>query len=134
MKMSLKTCRANRVHRGAGFTLTEIMIVVSLIGLLSAMAIPHLAKARDNTRLNIIYRNLRQLDNAKDQWAIDNRKVTGDVISDITDLKDYLRGGKLHDVLNENYVVNPVGTPPGAALPNTVALGPYPSGAFIPAP
>jgi len=134
MQASSNNYQARRAARNGGFTLTEIMIVVSLIGLLSAMALPHLAKARDNTRLNIIYRNLRQLDNAKDQWAIDNRKVTGDVVADITDLKDYLRGGKLHDVINEDYVVNPVGTPPGAALPNGVALGPYPAGGYIPAP
>lgn len=134
MQTSLITCGANRVAHRAGFTLTEIMVVVSLIGLLSAMAIPQLARARDNARLNIIYRNLRQIETAKEQWAIDNRKGTGEVLSDISDLKDYIRGGKVSDVIREYYVLNPVGTSPGASLPSGVALGPYPAGGFIPAP
>lgn len=127
----------NRIQphdRNRGFTFVEMMIVVALVGLLVALAIPHMVKARDNSRLNIIYRNLRQVDGAKDIWAIENRKVSGDPVTDVNVLSNYLGGGKINDVIHETYVPNPVGTPPGASLPSGTALGPYPAGGFIPAP
>lgn len=123
----------NRRQPG-GYTLTEIMIVVAIIGMLASMAIPGFLKARENAHLNVIYRNLREIDGAKERWAIENKKNQGDVINDITELQDYIRGGKVNDVIRETYVLNPVGTPPGASLPSGIALGPYPAGGFIPAP
>lgn len=125
--------RARRCRQRA-FTLTEMMIVVAIVGLLASMALPGFMKARDNACLNTIYRNLRTLDGAKEQWALDNRKAQGAVIGDISELKDYLRGGKVKEVIRESYVLNPIGTPPDAALPNDVRLGTYAPGALIPAP
>jgi prepilin-type N-terminal cleavage/methylation domain-containing protein len=123
-----------RVVRWTGFTLTELMIVVAIIGLLAAIAMPTFVKARDNSRLNAIYHNLREIDSAKDQWALEQKKTEGTVVGDISELSQYLRGGGVNDVLREDYIPNPVGTPPQASLPSGVGLGPYAPGSSIPAP
>ncbi len=54
------------------FTLVEIMIVVAIIGLLAAIAIPNFVRARANSQQNACINNLRQLDGAKQQWALEN--------------------------------------------------------------
>jgi prepilin-type N-terminal cleavage/methylation domain-containing protein len=124
----------SRIVRWTGFTLTELMIVVTVIGLLATIAMPTFVKARDNSRLGVIYRNLREIDSAKEQWAVEQKKAQGAVVNDISDLSNYFRSGRVADVIRENYVPNPVGTPPEAALPSGVGLGPYAPGALIPAP
>ena len=58
-------------QRRKGFTLVEIMIVVAIIGLLAAIAIPSFLKARETAQKNACINNLRQLDSAKNQWAIE---------------------------------------------------------------
>jgi type IV pilus assembly protein PilA len=66
-----------RLFRHGGFTLLEIMIVVSLIGLLAAIAIPAFARARARSAQNLCISNLRHIDDAKAQWALDTRKGQG---------------------------------------------------------
>ena len=64
-----------RIHRGTrGFTLVEIMIVVAIIGLLAAIAVPNFVQARNNARKNACINNLRLLQAAKDQYAIENNQ------------------------------------------------------------
>jgi type IV pilus assembly protein PilA len=68
--------RARQVPQ-AGFTLVEIMIVVAVIGLLAVMAIPAFAKSRARSAQTLCISNLRHIDDAKAQWAMDNRKGAG---------------------------------------------------------
>jgi len=61
-------------NRKAGFTLVEIMIVVLIIGILLAIAIPNFVQARESARAKSCIGNLKQLDSATQQWAMDNKK------------------------------------------------------------
>jgi prepilin-type N-terminal cleavage/methylation domain-containing protein len=62
--------------RKSGFTLVEIMIVVAIIGLLAAIAIPNFIKAREASQKNACIANLKQIDGAKNTWALENKKVS----------------------------------------------------------
>src|SRR5689334_1995364 len=62
----------------SGFTLVEIMIVVAIIGLLAAIAIPNFVKARTTSQQNACINNLRQYDGAVQQWALENKKASSD--------------------------------------------------------
>ena len=118
----------------SGFTLIELMIVIAIIGLLTTLAVPNFARARDTSRLNMIYGNLRTLDAAKDQWALENNKPTGTPVDSVSVLSNHFRWGGIQDVLHETYAPNAVGTRPEAQLPAGVKLGPFGPGASIPAP
>jgi len=61
--------------RNQGFTLVEIMIVVAIIGLLAAIAIPNFVRARESAQANACINNLRQIDGAKQQWALEERAL-----------------------------------------------------------
>jgi len=71
--------------RKGAFTLVEIMIVVLIIGILMAIAVPNFVKARESSRKNSCIANLKQTDSAKEQWAMDNKKDAGATVA-YTDL------------------------------------------------
>ena len=67
-------------QRASAFTFIEIIIVITILGLLVAIGVPNFIRARDTARLNIIRKNLREIEAAKTQWALDNKKTTGDKV------------------------------------------------------
>src|SRR5687768_1989610 len=64
-------------NKRAGFTLVEIMIVVAIIGLLAAIAIPNFIKARQVSQKNACIANMKQIDGAVNTWALEANQVNG---------------------------------------------------------
>jgi len=113
--------------RKAGFTLVEIMIVVAIIGMLAAIAIPNFIKARETAQANACINNLRQIDGAKQQWALENGKVSSSTPTPAS-LAPYLGRGTAGATINQagqggiacpaggTYTINDVGTAPTCSL------------------
>ena len=94
----MKTNR-NRDPRKKGFTLVEIMIVVVIIGLLCAIAIPNFVKARNTAQTNACINNLRQIDGAKNQWALETGQLDNATPAN-SDITPYIK-------LNKNSSIPP---------------------------
>jgi len=112
--MNIKTTRKS------GFTLVEIMIVVAIIGLLAAIAIPNFVKARTTAQKNACIANLKQIDGAKEQWAMENKKTTGDADDD-TAVNGYLKNSQAPQCpANGTYTYNTVGSNPTCSIGSTL--------------
>src|SRR5205085_1036145 len=100
----------------AGFTLVEIMIVVAIIGLLAAIAIPNFVKARTTAQKNACINNLRQIDGAKEQWALETKQAPG-AASDDNAVNQYIKGLTTPVCpANGTYTYNAVDTAPVCSL------------------
>src|SRR2546427_7313954 len=80
--------KLNRKH--AGFTLVEIMIVVAIIALLAAIAVPGFPRARKRSQASKILNDLRMIDAAVDQYAIETNRTTGNPVG-VTDWTKYVK-------------------------------------------
>jgi prepilin-type N-terminal cleavage/methylation domain-containing protein len=80
--------------RRGGFTLVEIMIVVAIIALLAAIAVPGFLRARKRSQASRILNDLRMIDSACDQYAIETNRKTADTVGTV-DWTNYLKKGSL---------------------------------------
>ena len=102
----------------------EIMIVVAIIGLLAAIAIPNFVKARATSQANACINNLRQIDAAAQEWALEQGHKTGDTITYPGDLTPYIKLNATSKIppcpAGGTYACATVGNNPTCTLSDTV--------------
>ena len=120
-------------HR-AGFTLVEIMIVVAIIALLAAIAVPGFLRARKRSQASRIINDLRLIDSAIDQYAIETSKKSGDAVG-VTDWTNYLKKDTVlystgADILGNSYGPQTVDVLPAVPSVSKTALSDVTDAAF----
>ena len=101
------------------FTLVEIMIVVLIIGILLAIAIPNFIRARETARAKSCQSNLQHIDSAKEQWAMDNKKTATDTAPASTDLAPTYVKSYPACPSSGTYTIGQVGTTPTCSIGGT---------------
>ena len=108
------------MKRKLGFTLVEIMIVVAIIGLLAAIALPSFMKARTTSQQNSCKENLRQIEGAKESWAMQMNHNQGDTIV-TSEVVTYLKDGKFPSCPGGGtYTIQVVGTQATCSLTSPI--------------
>ena len=109
-----------------GFTLVEIMIVVAIIALLAAIAVPGFLRARKRSQATRILNDLRMIDSAVDQYAIETNRKTADSVL-VKDWTSYLKSGTVlyntgADLLGNSFGSQTVDTLPSVPHNSFIAL------------
>jgi prepilin-type N-terminal cleavage/methylation domain-containing protein len=112
----LKQLRTKR----AGFTLVEIMIVVAIIALLAAIAVPGFLRARKRSQASKILNDLRMIDSAVDQYAIETGKKTGDTVA-VPDWTNYVKKDSALFSTGQDLFGNDYGSQTVDSLPKATA-------------
>jgi prepilin-type N-terminal cleavage/methylation domain-containing protein len=117
-----------------GFTLVEIMIVVAIIALLAAIAVPGFLRARKRSQASKIINDLRMIDSAMDQYAIETTKKSGDPI-DVSDWTNYVKKDTVlyatgQDLFNADYGPQVVDVLPKVPTATKTALSDVTDDAF----
>src|SRR3954466_6104013 len=107
-------------QKRAGFTLVEIMIVVAIIALLAAIAVPSFLRSRKRSQASKILNDLRMIDAAIDQYAIENGKKTGDPVG-VTDWTNYVKKDSTLFVTGKDLFGNDYGAQSVDSLPKVSA-------------
>src|SRR5438093_285764 len=111
-----------------GFTLVEIMIVVAIIALLAAIAVPNFLRSRKRSQATQVLEDLRIIDSAVDQYAIETNRAGGFGPLAWADVKNYLKTGtRLYtstgkDILGNSFTIPTVDSPPIVAAATYTAL------------
>ena len=110
-----------------GFTLVEIMIVVAIIGILIAIAVPGFLRARENSRGQACQENLTKIDSAKEQWAIEFKVSNGTAVPSgfLTNANYFGANGYVKKTpicpSSGTYTPNAIGTDPVCSIASTNA-------------
>jgi prepilin-type N-terminal cleavage/methylation domain-containing protein len=112
--------------RRGGFTLVEIMIVVAIIALLAAIAVPGFLRARKRSQASRILNDLRLIDSGVDQYAIENNKPSQATVN-VSDWTKYLKANTNlwvtgNDILGNSYGPQTVDSLPSVPAASKAAL------------